>query len=173
MTDAGPAAGTDPADWIEHYRQLEKPLYNVVYRWLWDAEESHDVVQEAFLRCWHRRARIRPEGFRAFVYKTALNLAANRRRRKKLWQLVSFDAEGHAAVDGDAASCLMAGQIRAAIDDLPASMKNVLLLKEFAGMSYQEIAAATGIKTGTVGSRHNRALTQLRRRLGGSEDRNE
>ena len=74
------------------YRALEKPLYNVVYRWLWDRTESQDVVQEAFLRCWRARDRIRAETFKAFVFRTALNLAANRRRRNKLWRLVSFDS---------------------------------------------------------------------------------
>jgi hypothetical protein len=36
----------------ELYRALEKPMYNVVYRWLWDPEEARDVVQETFLRLW-------------------------------------------------------------------------------------------------------------------------
>src|SRR5215510_13717808 len=84
-------SGVDEASWVGLYRELEKPLYNVVYRWLWDRMESQDVVQEAFLRCWRARDRIRAEGFKAFVFRTALNLAANRRRRKKLWRLVSFD----------------------------------------------------------------------------------
>ena len=84
--------GVDEASWVGLYRELEKPLYNVVYRWLWDRMESQDVVQEAFLRCWRARGRIRPEGFNAFVYRTALNLASNRCRRKKLWRLVSLDA---------------------------------------------------------------------------------
>src|SRR5215471_17289422 len=95
----------DDASWVELYRALEKPLYNVVYRWLWDRTESQDVVQEAFLRCWRARARIREEGFKAFVFRTAINLAANRRRRKKLWRLVSLDALSEAPADegeGDA-----------------------------------------------------------------------
>src|SRR6516225_8006907 len=132
--------GVDDGSWVELYRALEKPLYNVVYRWLWDRMESQDVVQEAFLRCWRVRARIRPEGFKAFVFRTALNLASNRRRRKKLWRLVSFD-------------------------ELPDRLKRVLVLCELAGMSYGEVAAATGVKEGTVGSRRNRALALLRERL--------
>ena len=51
----------DEASWVELYRALEKPLYNVVYRWLWDSAESHDVVQEAFLRCWRRRELVRAD----------------------------------------------------------------------------------------------------------------
>ena len=84
--------GVDDASWVELYRALEKPLYNVVYRWLWDRMESQDVVQEAFCAVGARAIAFAREGFKAFVFRTALNLAANRRRRKKLWRLVSFDS---------------------------------------------------------------------------------
>jgi RNA polymerase sigma-70 factor (ECF subfamily) len=156
--------GVDDASWVELYRALEKPLYNVVYRWLWDRMESQDVVQEAFLRCWRARARIRAEGFKAFVFRTAINLAANRRRRKRLWRLVSFDSlpeEPHDVVS----SSVVSPRIQRAIDELPDRLKRVLLLCELAGMSYGEVAAATGVKEGTVGSRRNRALALLRERL--------
>jgi RNA polymerase sigma-70 factor (ECF subfamily) len=55
----------DNAQWIDVYRRLEKPLYNVVYRVIWDAAESQDVVQDAFLRCWRRKDDIRADGFNA------------------------------------------------------------------------------------------------------------
>src|SRR5262245_18555899 len=157
--------GVDEASWIELYRTLEKPLYNVVYRWLWERTESQDVVQEAFLRCWRTRDRIRPEGFKAFVYRTALNLAANRRRSKKLWRLVSFDSLPEEPADGRDGAPVLSRHLRRAIDGLPEQLKRVLFLIELAGMSYGEIAAVTGVEEGTVGSRRNRALALLRKRL--------
>jgi RNA polymerase sigma-70 factor (ECF subfamily) len=157
--------GVDDGSWVELYRALEKPLYNVVYRWLWDRMESQDVVQEAFLRCWRVRARIRPEGFKAFVFRTALNLASNRRRRKKLWRLVSFDALPDEPPDVGDATAVLSPRIQRALDELPDRLKRVLVLCELAGMSYGEVAAATGVKEGTVGSRRNRALALLRERL--------
>jgi len=157
--------GVDDGSWVELYRALEKPLYNVVYRWLWDRMESQDVVQEAFLRCWRVRARIRPEGFKAFVFRTALNPASNRRRRKKLWRLVSFDALPDEPPDVGDATAVLSPRIQRALDELPDRLKRVLVLCELAGMSYGEVAAATGVKEGTVGSRRNRALALLRERL--------
>jgi RNA polymerase sigma-70 factor (ECF subfamily) len=157
--------GVDEASWVELYRTLEKPLYNVVYRWLWDRMESQDVVQEAFLRCWRARGRIRTEGFKAFVYRTALNLAANRRRRKKLWRLVSFDSLPEEPPDDRDGADVLSHRMQRAIDELPERLKRVLLLCELAGMSYGEIAAVTGVREGTVGSRRNRALALLRKRL--------
>jgi len=158
-------AGVDEASWVELYRALEKPLYNVVYRWLWDRTESQDVVQEAFLRCWRARARIREEGFKAFVFRTAINLAANRRRRKKLWRLVSFDALTEAPADEAEGDATLSRRMQRAMDELPDRLKRVLLLCELAGMSYGEVAAVTGVREGTVGSRRNRALALLRKRL--------
>jgi RNA polymerase sigma-70 factor (ECF subfamily) len=158
-------SGVDDASWVELYRALEKPLYNVVYRWLWDRMESQDVVQEAFLRCWGARDRIRAEGFKAFVFRTALNLAANRRRRKKLWRLVSFDALPNEPPDVRGGPSVLSPRVRRAVDELPDRLKRVLVLCELAGMSYGEIAAVTGVKEGTVGSRRNRALALLRKRL--------
>jgi RNA polymerase sigma-70 factor, ECF subfamily len=157
--------GVDEASWVELYRVLEKPLYNVVYRWLWDRMESQDVVQEAFLRCWRARERIHSDGFKAFVFRTALNLAANRRRRKKLWRFVSLDSVPEQAADASDAALLLSRRMQRAIDELPERFKRVLLLSELAGMSYGEIAVVTGVREGTVGSRRSRALALLRRRL--------
>ncbi|HET7130793.1 MAG TPA: sigma-70 family RNA polymerase sigma factor [Gammaproteobacteria bacterium] len=157
--------GVDDASWVGLYRELEKPLYNVVYRWLWDRMESQDVVQEAFLRCWRARGGIRPEGLKAYVYRTALNLASNRRRAKRLWRLVSFESlpdEPPGASDG---APVLSRQVQRAVDALPEQLKRVLFLSEIAGMSYGEIAAVTGVQEGTVGSRRNRALALLRKRL--------
>jgi RNA polymerase sigma-70 factor, ECF subfamily len=153
----------DEAFWIERYRALEKPLYNVVYRWLWDSTESQDVVQEAFLRCWRRRESIRADGFTALIYRTALNLAANQRRRKKLWRLVSFESLPEPAAEDCGA--FLARPLRKAFDALPNRLKRVLLLSEVAGMSYREIAAIMGVEEGTVGSRRTRALELLRQHL--------
>lgn len=157
--------GVDEASWIGLYRELEKPLYNVVYRWLWDRMESQDVVQEAFLRCWHARGGIRPEGFKAYVYRTALNLASNRRRSKKLWRLVSFESLPEEPPDGNDGAPVLSRDVQKAVDALPDHLKRVLFLSELAGMSYGEIAAVTGVEEGTVGSRRNRALALLRKRL--------
>ena len=82
----------EQARWVAMYAELEKPLYNVVYRMLWDAGESQDIVQEAFLRCWRKRTGIRPEGLKAVLYRAALNLAINRRRRLRLWRFVGVEA---------------------------------------------------------------------------------
>jgi RNA polymerase sigma-70 factor (ECF subfamily) len=77
---------------------------------------------------------------------------------------VSFDSLPEPATD-DATGTVIPRPVRDAIDALPERLKRVLLLSEVAGMSYREIAEITGVEEGTVGSRRNRALEIVRRRL--------
>ena len=154
----------DKTQWIEAYRRLEKPINNVVYRVIWDAIESQDVVQETFLRCWRRKDDIRADGFKALLFRTALNLASNRRRSTRLWRVVDVDALDE-VVDESVSPDGFSKPMRDALDSLPTTWRDVLLLTELAGMTYPEIAAALGIAEGTVGSRRTRALALLRKRL--------
>jgi len=158
-------AGLDEAEWVEQYVKLERPLYNVVYRWVWDSAESQDIVQEAFLRCWRIRERVDPERLQALVFTTALRLASNQRRRRKLWRWVTLNDEHLAEDVADTAAGLAGRHVRSALEELPDSLRRVLLLSELAGMSYKEIAAVMNIREGSVGSRRSRALSRLRQNL--------
>ncbi|MCP3977818.1 MAG: RNA polymerase sigma factor [bacterium] len=156
------------------YTRLEQPLYNVVFRWVWNAEEAQDVVQDAFVRLWRMRERVETETVEALVYKIALNLAASRGRSKKIWRWVSLDALRGTAGDarhGD--DTLTAGEerarVRAAVEELPHDLRAVILLCEYSELSYEEIARVLAVPVGTVGSRRHRALKRLRRALSPEE----
>jgi len=149
--------------------RLERPVYNVVYRSLWSAEEAHDVVQEAFLRLWDMRARVRPDTVDPLVYRIALNLARNRRRWLRLRTFVGLgpaDADPGAGADRQLIDAEQERALRAAIDALPASQREVVLLIQFSGLSYREVGEALGIPEGTVGSRRTHALRALKHALG-------
>jgi RNA polymerase sigma-70 factor (ECF subfamily) len=156
--------GVDTAQWVEMYRALERPLYNVVYRVIWDASGSQDIVQETFLRCWRRKEDVRADGFKALLFRTALNLASNRRRRDRLWRMTGLAYVAELA-DERTGGDTISRPVREAFAALPEPMQHVLLLTEIAGMSYGEVAAALGVEEGTVGSRRTRALALLRERL--------
>lgn len=157
--------GGEKARWVALYAELEKPLYNVVYRVIRDARESQDVVQDAFLRCWRRRESIRPDGLKVVLFRTALNLAINRRRRLKLWRFVGMEAAEEHAAEGLELDATIPRCVHEAVDALPDRYRSVLLLTEVAGMSYSEVSDTLGIGEGTVGSRRSRALAQLREAL--------
>src|SRR5580693_3034897 len=78
----------------ELYERMEKPMFNVVVRRLWDPHEAQDVVQEVFLRLWRNRRRVRGETVTAWLYRSALNLASNRRRVGRLRRWVGVEAAG-------------------------------------------------------------------------------
>ena len=147
--------------WAEAYAALEKPLYNVVYRWLWHEEDARDVVQEAFLRAWKKRADIHAEGFRSLLYRIALNLASNRRRQRKLWSMVTLAHWRQPTTDSTEQHAIESG-IREAILSLTEEHRTVLMLTEYAGMNHTEIADIMNIQPGTVGSRRHRALSRLK-----------
>jgi RNA polymerase sigma-70 factor (ECF subfamily) len=165
-------SGPEEAQWIALYASLERRIFNVVYRILWDRAESQDVVQDAFLRCWRRRSRINSEGLEPVLFRTALNLASNRRRSYRLWRFVGLaDATVSMDLKGQGNE-ILPRSVDTAIGALPDHLRRVLLLTEIAGMSYAEVAKTLGIREGTVGSRRTRAVELLREALrmkGGKE----
>ena len=153
------------------FLRLERPVYNVVYRWLWNAQDSQEVVQEAFVRLWDMRARVRMQTVEPLVYKIALNLASKRARRRKRWAWWTGDSRVDALPDDqpEASQQLDAHardlRVRRAVESLPDKLREVVVLCEFSGMSYAKVGAALGIPEGTVGSRRHAAFTRLRRSL--------
>lgn len=159
------------------YVRLERRVYNVVFRWVWNEEEAQEIVQDAFVRLWKMRERVDPETVEPLVYRIAINRATDRRRWRKLRRWLSIDKLFDLTDDEPLAdSALMAHhervRLRRAIEELPDALRHVVLLTEFSGLSYREVAEVLDIETGTVGSRRNRALTWLRRSLAtdGEED---
>lgn len=161
----------DDAALLAAYRRLQAPLHNVLYRWLWHAADCEDVMHDAFLRVWDRRATVDPARVDALLYATALNLAKNRLRWRGLWRFVGADREAAADDDPsvDAEAHLAQRRVRAALDSLDETARNVLLLSEFAGLDTAQLAEVLGVAPGTVGSRRHRALAALRAALGGND----
>lgn len=146
------------------YQRLQKPLYNVLYRWLWNAADCEEVMQETFLRVFSASARMRDDQIDALIYRTALNEARNRRRWQRLRAFLAIDTAVDEALTGgpDLEQLAEQGRLRAALEQLPAESRNLLLLSEFAGLSTAETAEALGIAAGTVGSRKHRAMVRLK-----------
>jgi RNA polymerase sigma-70 factor, ECF subfamily len=172
VTAAGPVSLDRPT--LERlYQQLERPLYNVVYRWLWDREEARELVQETFVRLWRMRTRVAVDTVQPLAYRVALNLAANRRRWRRLRRLVTLDAlrtrAGYSrGADEDLDEAQRRVALHAAVDGLPERLRQVIVLCELGEMSYAEVATVLQIPPGTVASRRNAALSQLRQALGNS-----
>jgi RNA polymerase sigma-70 factor (ECF subfamily) len=149
------------------YRRVEQPLYNVIYRWLWQPQDCQDLIQEAFLRVWTRRDRVDESRLDRLVWTAALNLARNRLRWRSLRRYAGLEADLPSADDPAAAAerAQRDALLRAALRKLPPKMRQVLLLSEFGGLDTTQIAAILNIPPGTVGSRKHEALKRLRATL--------
>jgi RNA polymerase sigma factor (sigma-70 family) len=153
------------------YQRLERAVFNVVYRYVWNAAEAQEVSQEAFLRLWKARARVDLTTVEALLFRTAVNLASNRRRALRFKQFFSLNRLLDTPTqDADAATSLAQWQtqrkVHQAVDTLTPKLKAVVLLCEFSGLSTAEIASTLKIPAGTVSSRRNLAFSALKKALG-------
>jgi len=152
---------------LDAFRRVERPLYNVLYRWLWNAHDCEDLIQDAFLRVWDKRNNLDGVRLEALIYATALNLAKNRLRWKSLWRFGNIEPEQLA--DGDPMHAAEQTQreraLKRVLDGFDRDSRNLVLLSECAGLTTQELVGVFGWPAGTVASRKHRALAQLRREL--------
>jgi RNA polymerase sigma-70 factor (ECF subfamily) len=143
-------------------------VVNVVYRLCGDANLAEDAAQEAFIRAWQHLPGYRPRSpFRNWVYRIATNVALDSLRRER--ETVDIDALS-LATSGEGPEATLEGKergerVRQAVLALPSASRAVLILREYDGLSYQEIADTLDIPMGTVMSRLNYARNRLRESL--------
>lgn len=147
------------------YRRIERRLYNVLFRLLWNPQDCQDVMHDAFMRVWRRRESVVEASLEPLLFTTALNLARNQLRWKSLRSFVGLDdylvATGPPHGDSP--------DLRRALAALSPGQRKVVLLSEIGGFDTREIARMLGIPEGTVGSRKHQALARIRKMLESSE----
>lgn len=160
-------------------RRHRTPIHAFLCRFTGDRARAEDLLQETFLRVvkgaagWEPRA-----GVRTWLFTIARNLAADEGRRRVFRDAAPLDAardgeaplgdrvaDGGRAPDDAAGDALVRPRLEAALAALPAEQREVFLLREHAGLSFPEIAEATGANENTVKSRLRYALVALRDRL--------
>ena len=156
----------------------EGPLYRFVYRLLDRKDEARDICQETFLRILKKSDRFR-EGarFSTWMYQIALNLCRDQVRRRRRWGAIIDEraespAETGAAIRSapwDPAAELetreRAAAVTRALALIPPEQREVLVLKEFEGLKFREIAEILGCPESTVKSRMYYGLTGLKSAL--------
>ena len=152
-------------------------LFSVAYGMTLDREESLDIVQDVFLKVYEKIYGFREESkLSTWLYRVTVNQCLNWRRRWKRrfrWHHQPTDeANGHEELgtgDDHPETLYQNKELEQAFWDqfrqLPSEARAVLVLKEFESLSYDEIAEALNIKTGTVSSRLFYARKKLREGL--------
>ena len=158
-------------------RRYQGRLYNFVFRFVSDRETAEDIVQETFVRAFRKREEYRAiANFSTWLFTIAGNLAKSELRRRKRWRLFSLHRDDDSDTgmelpdesmrpDKVAESSLVDVQIQDAIASLPDNYRQVILLRDVEGMSYQEISEIVRCPVGTVKSRVNRARLKLQQKL--------
>src|SRR5688572_17819152 len=160
-----------PEDIAEVYRSTYRALVRFLYRKVWDAERAEDLAQEAFARALVHK----PENARGWLFVVAANMARDEARRavrekRHLTLLSNEEADSAPAPDAAVVAELERERVRAALDRLTPRDREVVLLWD-SDLSYDEIAAQTGLATGAIVT----TLARARKRLveayeTGSED---
>jgi RNA polymerase sigma-70 factor (ECF subfamily) len=158
------------AELVDRYQNR---LLNFVYRTVGDRERAEDLVQEVFIRVYRHLHRFdRSKKFSTWVYTIASNLAKNELRNRSRNPLVLFQTIKGRGEDDDRPvdfedpgtrpdDLYRKRHLRALVEEtvaaLPEHHREVFVLRELEGKSYEEIAEITDCNLGTVKSRLNRA----------------
>jgi RNA polymerase sigma-70 factor (ECF subfamily) len=158
-------------------QRYKDQLLNFAYRFLGNYEEAEDVVQETFLRLYRNRHAYRQIAkFSTWLYTITSNLSKTELRKRKRRKLVSISDLGydekeyeledsHADTERDVDSVLKEEIIQKAIEELPPRFRQVVILRDIKGLSYEEVGKILKIPLGTVKSRVNRARLKLQSKL--------
>lgn len=145
-------------------------VMNVIYRMCGDAQIAEDAAQETFIQAWLHLASYRPQAsLRSWLYRIAVNAATDMlRKEKRILPSALEDLHLQDPQLGPEALFFQEERtalVKKAILALPEASRAVLVLREYEGMSYHEIAEALNIPVGTVMSRLNYARKTLRDKL--------
>jgi RNA polymerase sigma-70 factor (ECF subfamily) len=145
-------------------------VMNVIYRMCGDAQIAEDAAQETFIQAWLHLASYRPQGsLRSWLYRIAVNAATDMlRKEKRILPNALEDLQLQDPQLGPEALFFQTERttlVKKAILALPEASRVVLVLREYEGMSYHEIANILNIPLGTVMSRLNYARKTLKDKL--------
>ena len=154
----------------ELVRTHSQGVLNVVYRMCGNRDLAEDAAQEAFIQAWLRLSSYRQKAsFRGWLYRIAVNAAIDMLRKEKRILPNAIEDINLSDSSPSPEAMLAKGErselVRDAVIKLPNASRAVLVLREYEGLSYQEIAEALDIPMGTVMSRLSYARKLLKEKL--------
>lgn len=157
----------EDAAFDELLSRYKRPVLNFSYRLLGDASEADDVAQEVFVRVYQRIGDYEPRGkFSTWLFALARNACIDRQRYRKRHPTEPLEsAPEPAVVSREVQTREIGAHIAAAVAELPEDQRTAIVLAEYQGMSYAEIAAVMRCSEKSVESRLYRAKQTLRARL--------
>ena len=155
----------------------ERPIYALAYRVIGREEEARDVCQDTFLRAYRALPGFKGQAkFSSWLYRIALNLCRDWIRRQRRMPTVQMPEDTEAmerladrppveSVEELVARRELSAVVAEAMAVLPEEQRTAIVLKEYHGLTFQEIADLQGCPLSTVKTRLYQGLTVLRRHL--------
>ncbi len=160
----------------------EKPLFNFTYKYVGDAHLAQDLVQETFVRVLRSIQGYEHRGaFSTWLYRIAVNLCKDHLRKRRIPMVSLHDyyttpsgervyvqervADQRAASDEAVAAARRKELVRRLLAGLPDEQRIVILMKEYQGLKFREIAEVLDEPEGTVKARLYRGLRTMREQL--------
>lgn len=155
----------------------ERPIYALAYRVIGREEEARDVCQDTFLRAWRALPGFKGQAkFSSWLYRIALNLCRDwirRQRRAPVMQMpegvdpleMAAEHEPAESIETLVARRELSAVVEEAMALLPEEQRTAIILKEYHGMTFQEIADLQGCPLSTVKTRLYQGLSVLRKHL--------
>jgi RNA polymerase sigma-70 factor (ECF subfamily) len=166
---------------LESFNQLivrwERPIYALAYRVIGREEDARDVCQDTFLRAYRALPGFKGQAkFSSWLYRIALNLCRDwirRQRRAPVSQMpedidateLAAETEPTESIEDLVARRELSAIVEQAMAGLSEEQRTAIILKEYHGMTFQEIADLQGCPLSTVKTRLYQGLSQLRRQL--------
>jgi RNA polymerase sigma-70 factor (ECF subfamily) len=169
--------GGDVESFNQLVRRWERPIYALAYRVLGREEDARDVVQESFLRAFRALPGFKGQAkFSSWLYRITLNLCRDwirrRNRTPELQAPEGVDVIELAAEQGPTESIEdvvtrkeLSRRVARAMESLSPDQRTAIILKEYEGLTFQEISDMLGVPLSTVKTRLYQGLTVLRREL--------
>ncbi|GAB1441866.1 hypothetical protein MASR2M39_07010 [Ignavibacteriales bacterium] len=167
----------DILDFTLYYNRYKKKLFNYTLRMTGNRMATEDILQTTFMRFYQNMRNIKHGvAIEFWLFKVVRNeIFTWLRSKKRISENYLSDdiSEINIESEGSPESQLLEGEIKEivlkAVNSLPSEQKEVILLKEFSGLSYDEISEVCGIDTGLVKSRlysaRQKLITQLSNKI--------
>jgi RNA polymerase sigma-70 factor, ECF subfamily len=169
----------------ESFNQLilrwERPIYALAYRIIGREDDARDVCQETFLRAYRALKGFKGQAkFSSWLYRITLNLCRDWMRRERRTPVVptpegmdvlelASERGPTASIEDIVASAELSRVVAAAMTKLPDEQRTAIILKEYHGLTFQEISDLQGCPLSTVKTRLYQGLSVLRRELAAAE----
>ncbi|MBE6700378.1 MAG: sigma-70 family RNA polymerase sigma factor [Ruminococcaceae bacterium] len=146
-------------------RYYEKFVYNIAFSYMGNSQDAFDVAQDAFIKVWEKLKTFKGKSsFSTWLYRIVANSAKDAlEKRKKVWKgCEAQDLSTGETPEDKVIEKERLESLKIALFSLDKDSRNILVLREFSELNYEEIAEVLHIPSGTVKSRLNRARVKLK-----------